>query len=81
MTIINSNPSRTHVISMSGLALILALGVFVVIAAIGGEKIETTTTVLTYMAALALGANALSRGFLETGPGGKLRRSYSFHKL
>lgn len=81
MTITNSNPSRASLIPMSGLAVILALSTFAVIAFLGGEKIETTTTVLTYMTALTLGANALSRGFLETGPGGKFKRSYSFHKL
>lgn len=81
MTLINSNPNRDTIIPISGLVMILALSTFAAIAVFGGEKIETTTMVLTYMTALVLGANALSRGFLETGPGGKFKRSYSFHKL
>lgn len=81
MTIINSNPNRESMIPISGLAVILALSTFAFIVTLGGEKIETTTTVLTYMTALVLGANALSRGYLETGPGGKFKRAYSFHKL
>lgn len=81
MTIINSNPGRETLIPMSGLAMILVLSTFAVYAIIGGHNIETTSTILTYMVASLFGANALYRGFVETGPGGKFRRSYSFHKL
>ena len=81
MTIINSNPSRESLIPLSGLAVILALSTFAMIVTFGDLKIEPSAQVITYMTALVFGANALSRGFLETGPGGKFKRSYSFHKL
>lgn len=81
MTLFNSNLNRESSIHMSGKAFVWALLSISLIVLFGDHKIEMSTTALTYMVAFTLGANALSRGFLETGPAGKLKRSYSFHKL
>ncbi len=75
------NLSRETSIPQTGIFVILALSVFSVYATIGDTAIETKSWVLTYMTATLFGANALYRGFIETGPELRQREAYSFHKL
>ncbi len=81
MTIINSNPGRETLITLSELTLILSVTTLGAYAVLGDSIIQQTPQVLTYMTVLGLGANALFGGLLKNGPGGKLKEAYSFHKL